>query len=57
MPLPEAPTTATNGWRSAIVVSVSLNWLRPKKNGSSSSRNGRSPRYEQMAARTALLAC
>ena len=40
LPLPDAPTTATNGWRASVAASVSVKAARPKKNGSSSSRNG-----------------
>src|SRR5262249_21742887 len=57
LPLPDRPTTITNGcsrtlrtsWPIALCGSSAV--LRPKKNAESSSRNASSPRYGQMASR------
>ena len=38
LPLPEAPTTATNGWRMTAAASRLVSSSRPKKRGASSSR-------------------
>ena len=45
LPLPEAPTTATRLLFSTAVSRMPVKASRPQKNGWSSSRNGRRPRY------------